>query len=183
MSPTTPPDPVAPEPADPARFHTDDVGGVHVKYLLHCPRQLWLYSRGIRPEASSDLVAYGTAFDATAHTRRRPIDLDVAEVDWIDHDGWVHERKSSQREQPGHREQALLYCLLLTERGVTVAGAKLHYPVTRKTETIPFDDDAAAQARDLRDRAAATINQPHPPPRIDRADCHGCSFVPYCWSG
>jgi CRISPR-associated exonuclease Cas4 len=38
-----------------------ELGGVHVKYLLHCPRQLWLYSRGYRPEQGSDLVAFGEA--------------------------------------------------------------------------------------------------------------------------
>jgi CRISPR-associated exonuclease Cas4 len=49
----------------------DDVGGVHVKYLHHCHRQLWLYTRGYRPEAGSDLVAFGEAIDATTFERNR----------------------------------------------------------------------------------------------------------------
>jgi CRISPR-associated exonuclease Cas4 len=165
------------------RLGEGDIGGVHVKYLLHCPRQLWLYSRGIRPEGASDLVAYGNAIDATTYTRRQPVDLGAAKIDWLDADGWVHERKSSQREQPGHREQALLYCLLLSERGVFVEGARLHYPATRRTVSLAFDGEAANWARSVRQRALDTIRQEYPPERIRRDQCGGCAFDAYCWSG
>jgi hypothetical protein len=37
----------------------EDVGGVHIRYLHHCHRQLWLYLRGIRPEHLSATVARG----------------------------------------------------------------------------------------------------------------------------
>lgn len=50
----------------------DDVGGVHVKYLYHCPRQLWLYVRGLRPEGRSPLVAFGEAVHETSFTRTAP---------------------------------------------------------------------------------------------------------------
>lgn len=41
-------------------------GGVHVKYLHHCQRQLWLFSRGVRPEHLSPLVQLGEAVHDTS---------------------------------------------------------------------------------------------------------------------
>src|SRR5262245_53276577 len=90
-----------------------DVGGVHVKYLHHCPRQLWLYSRGYRPEAGSDLVAFGQAVDETSFQRKRRIALDSARIDWVDGRLWVHEVKSARTPDDAHIAQVRLYCLLL----------------------------------------------------------------------
>jgi hypothetical protein len=48
-------------------------GGVHIKYLHHSPRQLWLYTRGIRPEHLSERVQLGEAVSeppAPQHDRR-----------------------------------------------------------------------------------------------------------------
>jgi CRISPR/Cas system-associated exonuclease Cas4 (RecB family) len=73
-----------------------DIGGVHIKYLLHCPRQLWLYMRGYRPEQRSDAVAYGEAVDDTTYTRRRDIDLGEAKIDWVTTGAVIHETKSSR---------------------------------------------------------------------------------------
>jgi hypothetical protein len=55
-----------------------DIGGIHIKYLHYCARQLWLYARGVRAEQLSDRVQFG---EATRHlllpqqadrSRRRP---------------------------------------------------------------------------------------------------------------
>ena len=64
----------------------EDVGGVHVKYLYHCPRQLWLYARGLRPEATSATVQLGEAVHETSYRRAHPVDLGAARLD--DHGGW-----------------------------------------------------------------------------------------------
>lgn len=72
-------------------LNIQDVGGVHIKYLYHCPRQLWLYARGFRPEGGDDLVSFGTAVDVTTFQRKRPLDLGLARPDWVDGDGWIHD--------------------------------------------------------------------------------------------
>jgi CRISPR-associated exonuclease Cas4 len=93
----------------------DDVGGVYVKYLYHCHRQLWLYTRGYRPEAGSDLVAFGEAIDATTFGRKRDLSLDALRIDWVDGRLWVHEVKSARRPDDAHTAQARLYCLALAD--------------------------------------------------------------------
>jgi len=124
----------------------DDVGGVHVKYLYHCPRQLWLFARGLRPERLSSLVELGEAVHDTTYTRQSPVDLGAARIDFIDGQTWVHEVKSSSRSTEADRAQAIHYCHRLAELGVPVRGAILHYPSTRRTVTIPYGTDEASPA-------------------------------------
>lgn len=114
--------------ADRADSDGEPVGGVHIKYLLHCPRQLWLYIRGYRPEERSSRVAFGEAIDETTYTRRRDIDLDEARIDWVTTGAVVHETKSSRQPSRQHEAQVHHYCLLLERRGVHVRGGVIHYP-------------------------------------------------------
>ena len=159
----------------------DEIGGVHIKYLLHCPRQLWLYSRGYRPEQGSDLVAFGEAVDETSYARQREVDLGAAKIDWVTTGAVVHETKSSRAPSEQHAAQVRHYCLLLEQRGVTVRGGVLHYPVIRRTVQVPWDAAARAAAVQADHDARAVIGLPAPPPRLPRPQCRGCSFTDYCW--
>jgi CRISPR-associated exonuclease Cas4 len=159
----------------------DEIGGVHVKYLLHCPRQLWLYFRGYRPEQGSELVALGEAVDDTAYARRREADLGAAKIDWVTIGAVVHEVKSSRAPSPQHEAQVRHYCLLLERRGVSVRGGVLHYPLTRRTVQVPWDDAAREAAERTEREVRAVVSLTRPPARLARAGCRGCSFTDYCW--
>ncbi|MFF2021082.1 CRISPR-associated protein Cas4 [Streptomyces sp. NPDC058171] len=157
------------------------VGGVHVKYLVHCPRQLWLYARGYRPEHRSDLVAFGQVVDDTTFTRRRDIDLGEARIDWVTTGAVVHETKSSRAPAPDHTAQVRHYCLLLERRGVNVRGGIVHYPLIRRTTNVSWDEDARVQAEETEAKAQAVIAATAAPPRHTRGECRGCSYLDYCW--
>ncbi|MFF2954117.1 CRISPR-associated protein Cas4 [Kitasatospora sp. NPDC057965] len=169
--------PIPTHPAD------DDhgLGGVHIKYLRHCPRQLWLYMRGYRPEAGSDLVAFGEVVNETTFTRRRDVDLGEARIDWVTTGAVIHETKSSRAPSPAHDAQVRHYCLLLERRGVNVRGGIVHYPLIRRTTDVPWNDEAREAAETAEDEARAVIAQTTPPDRHTRAACRGCSYLDYCW--
>jgi CRISPR-associated exonuclease Cas4 len=159
----------------------DEIGGVHIKYLRHCPRQLWLYSRGFRPEQGSDLVAFGEAVDGTSFRRRREVDLGAAKIDWVTTGAVVHETKSSRVPDEQHEAQVRHYCLLLERRGVSVRGGVLHYPLIRRTIDVAWDGPARESARAADQQARAVIERACVPDRLPRARCRGCSFTDYCW--
>lgn len=165
---------------DPADEDTQ-IGGVHIKYLHHCPRQLWLYARGYRPEQRSDLVAFGEVVDTTTFTRRRDLDLGEAKIDWVTTGAIVHETKSSRAPAPAHAARVRHYCLLLERRGITVRGGTVHYPLIRRTTNIPWDTDARIQAQNAETQARAVIAAPTAPAPLTRAECRGCSYLDYCW--
>jgi CRISPR-associated exonuclease Cas4 len=159
----------------------DDVGGVHIKYLYHCKRQLWLYARGIRPEHLNSRVQLGEAVHETSYTRSKEIDLGAARIDYIDGDAWVHEVKSSASPTPADEAQALHYCHRLDAVGIEPRGAVLHYPKTRRTVRLPYTPERDIQAATDISTVLATVAALTSPPRLPRAACRGCSYLDYCW--
>lgn len=159
-----------------------DVGGVHIKYLYHCPRQLWLYARGIRPEGLSPLVELGEAVHDTTFARRPPVDLGAARLDYVDGQAWVHEVKSSRRPTQADEAQVSHYCYRLHEVGVAAQGGVLHYPAVRRTHKIPYTAERAAQAEEDIQAVLRVAHAETTPPRIARTGCRGCSFYDYCWT-
>lgn len=159
----------------------DDIGGVHIKYLYHCRRQLWLYGRGFRPESASDRVQLGEAVDDISFPRKSPVDLGAARLDFVDGQNWVHEVKSSARVTDADIAQVLHYCLRLKHAGVDARGGILHYPKTRRTHRITYSDAEDARARADITEALAILVQTQSPPRLDRPACRGCSYFDYCW--
>ncbi|WP_328913236.1 MULTISPECIES: CRISPR-associated protein Cas4 [unclassified Streptomyces] len=160
----------------------EDVGGVHIKYLYHCRRQLWLYLRGIRPEHLNTAVQLGEAVHDTSYTRNTPVDLGAAKLDFVDGGHWVHEVKSSGRPSPADEAQGRHYCQRLHRVGIDAQGAVLHYPKTRRTQRFPYTPEAARQAdEDIRD-ALTVARAPASPDRLARSACRGCSYTDYCWT-
>ncbi|ASO21585.1 CRISPR-associated exonuclease Cas4 [Actinoalloteichus hoggarensis] len=160
----------------------DDVGGVHVKYLYHCPRQLWLYARGFRPEHLNDAVQLGTAVHELSYSRFSPVDLGAATLDHLDNQLWVHEIKHSAKRREADHAQARHYCHQLVRIGVDVQGAVLHYRNPRKTERFPYTDDEHQKATEDIDRVLDIVAHAESPPRLGRTSCRGCSYLDYCWS-
>ena len=159
----------------------DELGGVHIKYLLHCHRQLWLYARGYRPEQGSEQVAFGEAVDEAAYSRQREVDLGAAKIDWVTTGAVVHETKSSREPSAQHEAQVRHYCLLLEQRGVNVRGGVLHYPLIRRTVRVPWGAAARESAWQAEHQARAVMESAAIPPKLPRARCRGCSFTDYCW--
>lgn len=152
----------APTPADDEK----NIGGVHIKYLYHCARQLWLYGKGYRPEHRSDLVSFGEIVDETSFTRRRDIDLGEAKVDWVTTGAFVHETKSSRTPNPDHAAQVRHYCLLLERRGITVQGGTVHYP----SSAAPPPSTGTPRPV-LRPKPTNTVPAASSPPHTHRPAC------------
>lgn len=159
-----------------------DVGGVHIKYLFHCPRQLWLFARGFRPESLNATVQLGEAVHETTYTRQSPIDLGAARLDFLDGEHWVHEVKSASRSTPADEAQAIHYCYRLHEAGVPAKGAILHYPKTRRTRRLEYGPAEEERARTDIAHAVHVMTASTAPPRLDRPRCRGCSYLDYCWN-
>lgn len=160
----------------------EDVGGVHVKYVHHCHRQLWLYARGVRPEHLSDQVQFGEAVHDTSYRRSQPVDLGAAKLDHLDGGLWVHEIKSSTVARAADEAQAIHYCYRLREIGVDAQGAILHYPAIRRTVRLPYTAEEEARARADIAAVLGVVGLPDSPDRLARARCKGCSYTDYCWT-
>ena len=172
----------APGPLPPAQLSAAEVGGVHVKYLYHCRRQLWLYVRGIRLEQHSTRVALGELAHEEHYPRARGVDLGSARIDWLDRSSaTVREVKSSRALREADVAQLRLYCRRVEECGVDVRSGVLHYPAVRKTVEIDFDAQARRDAREDIEEVLRVVALAEPPPRLERTACAGCAYIPLCW--
>ncbi|GAA3357812.1 Dna2/Cas4 domain-containing protein [Saccharopolyspora gregorii] len=160
----------------------DDIGGVHIKYLYHCRRQLWLYTRGFRPEHLNDSVAAGSAMHDTSYSRFAPIDLGAARLDHLDGQAWVHEAKNSRTASDADHAQARHYCHQVRRIGVDVQGAIVHYRPTKRTVRHPYTDDEHTQAEHDIQAALDVITADQAPSRLARSRCFGCAYSDYCWN-
>ncbi|GLW98916.1 CRISPR-associated protein Cas4 [Microtetraspora sp. NBRC 16547] len=163
-------------------IEADEVGGVHIKYLYHCRRQLWLYARGVRPEHLSSTVQMGEAVHETSYSRASPVDLGAAKLDHLDGAAWVHEIKSSSKPSQADEAQAMHYCYRLHAVGVAAQGGILHYPKTRRTRRLPYTAETAKQAEADIAEVLAVVSALSSPPRLSRSACRGCSYIDYCWN-
>lgn len=161
----------------------DDIGGVHIKYLYHCRRQLWLYGRGFRPEQHDDLVHLGEAVHDTSYTRKSPVDLGPARLDFVDGQSWVHDVKSSSRMTQADEAQVIHYCFRLRQVGIEARGGILHYPKTRRTHRLTYGESEEARAQMDIAATLSVLAEADSPPRLDRQACRGCSYFDYCWAG
>lgn len=159
-----------------------DIGGVHIKYLYHCRRQLWLYARGFRPEHLNDSVAAGTAMHETSFSRFSPIDLGAARVDHLDGQSWVHEAKNSRKPSDADHAQARHYCHQLHRVGAEVEGAIVHYRPIKRTIRYPYTDHEHTQADTDIHTALDVISRDDSPPRLPKTRCFGCAYSDYCWN-
>jgi CRISPR-associated protein Cas1 len=120
----------------------DELGGIHIKYLLHCPRQLWLYAHGYRPEQASDLVAFGEAVDESAYARYREVDLMTA----VSRTYWLTEPCRIRREGGSVRIGR-------------ADGSPVRVPVTDIRDLIAFDGiDINTSAISLLSRHGVTVH-------------------------
>ncbi|SDR23578.1 CRISPR-associated protein Cas4 [Thermostaphylospora chromogena] len=159
-----------------------DVGGVHVKYLYHCRRQLWLYARGMRPEHLNAAVQLGEAVHDTSYRRSSPVDLGAARLDHLDGAAWVHEVKSSAQPSQADKAQVMHYCYRLRQIGIAAQGGILHYPKTRRTTRLPYTAQAARQAEEDIAQVVEVVTADVSPPRLAKTACRGCSYLDYCWN-
>lgn len=161
---------------------TDDIGGVHIKYLYHCRRQLWLYGRGFRPESASERVQLGEAVNDISYPRTAPVDLGPARLDFVDGQNWVHEVKSSSHMTDADVAQVLHYCLRLSQAGIDARGGILHYPKTRRTSRVTYSETERERALADIVEAIGILSMAKSPPRLGRSGCRGCSYFDYCWT-
>ena len=107
------------------------ITGTHINYYFICKRKLWLFSRGLQMEQTSDTVLLGKLIDESSYERKdKAIDIDgTIVIDWLDEKtGIIHEVKKSDSMEDAHRWQVLYYLWYLKQKGVKIADDKLHLP-------------------------------------------------------
>ncbi len=169
------------------------ITGTHINYYYVCKRELWLFSRGLQMEHTSDLVYTGKLIDENAYSREeKGIDIDgVINIDWIDtKTGVIHEVKKSDSVEKAHEMQVLYYLWYLKSKNITIAeyqdetiGLKgeIDYPKLKQKTSVVLTEEKEKELLNAIEDIKLIIATEKPPDKINKKFCKTCSYFEMCW--
>lgn len=157
--------------------------GTDLNYLHVCPRKLWLSRHGIRPERESELVQLGVLLGEQTFSREEkeiPIG-DAGVMDWADFkDGVIHETKHGKAPGGGDEAQVRYYLSVLNARGIRACRGVIHYPKTRETVTVEWNEEAERRNRQDLEECEAIVSGAVPE-AVRRPYCKRCAYEEICF--
>ena len=169
-------------------FNADRLGELHVtgtkvNYYIICKRKLWLFSRYLTMEYSSDKVRMGRHVHEHSYPRERHKELDIAGLIHIDIVGRrLREVKSSRKMLTAHRMQILYYLYFLKGLGVESLEGEMNFPKERRKEVVILDAEAERQVEEAVEGIMRIEGMQRAPEAEFRTICRSCSYAELCWS-
>jgi len=157
--------------------------GTQVNYYLVCPRKLWLFSRDVTMEHTSEMVDLGRLTHEESFQRERTeIAIGRIRIDFSSGDGVIHEVKHGKSIEDAHRFQLLYYLYYLKQMGVDDVRGELHYPKLRRKEPVELTPESEEKLKTVLSEIDDVLAQPTPPPRLDKLGiCKKCSYYELCY--
>ncbi len=164
-------------------FEELKVGGLMLNYLLICPRKLWLYSRGIRTEHTSERVELGYFLHRSSYEQFSARELmieNIIKVDVILGEEKITEVKYSSKMLSASKAQLAYYLYFLKKRGVILKG-ELRFPKERRKETVELNEDMEELVEDCLRKVWEVVRRESPPEAERGRICKSCSYYELCW--
>ena len=159
--------------------------GTQVAYYVVCKRKLWLFSKGIGFEHSSEWVALGKLLDEESFKGEREeyFSGEPIKVDFIKgEDGLVvHEVKHSRAIEEAHEMQVLYYIYYLKRKGIKVSYGLLHYPKAKRVERVFLDLDKERLLEGALREIDSILSMEKPPAVEKKTYCKNCAYFDFCY--
>lgn len=162
--------------------------GIHFNYYLICPRKLWLFSRGINMEHTSELVHEGRLIHDNSYMFRswrfKEIEIEGIKIDYYDYKKRIiHEIKKSDSYEESHILQMKYYIYVLQNKGIKGVTGIIEYPKLRKIETVNLSEEDIVIINKIINDIKNIIFSKSCPNRLNQKKCKNCSYHDFCWSG
>ena len=156
--------------------------GTQVNYYFICKRKLWMFSRGLEMEETSDLVLLGKLLHERGYARKRKeVQVGRIKIDFVGAGCEIHEVKRSRKAEDAHLYQ-LLYYLYYLKRYAGVEGrGVLHYPLLKRTVDVELTEEKALHMESVLNDMAKNLSNMIPPSPIKIRYCRRCSYNELCW--
>lgn len=164
-------------------FEGMKVGGLLVNYLLICPRKLWLYSRGIRMERTSERVELGEFLHRSSYERSSVKELlieNLIKIDLMLEEKRITEVKYSSKMLSATKAQIAYYLYFLKTRGVILKG-EIRFPREKKKEVIELNEETERFVEDCLRRVNEILKMEEVPTAERSRVCRSCSYEELCW--
>lgn len=155
--------------------------GVKVNYYYVCKRKLWLFSKGIAMEDTSDRVLSGKLVHEDSYQMKDKEVLidDIIKLDILDKD-YVREVKISSKLTEPDRMQLYYYLFYLRQIGINKKGS-INYVKEKKIEEVELtpeiEDIIIHTLIDIKKITCAS----NPPKLIKLPYCTKCAYYEFCF--
>lgn len=159
------------------------ISGVMAYYYKICARKLWYFCHHIAMEQNSENVAIGKILDETSYKReRKHINIDnLINIDFIQHEGVIHEVKKSKSIEEASIWQLKYYLYYLETKGITGIKGKIDYPLLRKSIEVELENEDHQLMEDMISDVNDIVNLDYPPKLSKKKICKKCAFHDLCF--
>jgi len=167
-------------------IEAERIRGIEVSYYIVCIRKLWLFSRGIGFEETSDYVEIGKIISESYFKREKfkEIGIGSSKIDFITigDEVVVNEVKKSRKLEEAHIWQTKFYIYVLQNHGINSKLGIIHYPKLYKKIRVEFqEEDKGKIIKSL--EKVNEIKLLKKPPEIDKKPyCKGCAYYEFCYA-
>ena len=150
----------------------------HINYFFTCKRKLWLFSRKITCEHTSEFVKIGKFYHED--TKKEEVEIDNFKIDKLK-DGKVFELKKKNTAPEAAKFQVLFYLQKLKEKGIITSGI-IKYKENNRIEEVVLNPQNEAALNDALETANLVVAQKVPPEAKKIKYCKNCSYYELCFS-
>nr|WP_025209457.1 CRISPR-associated protein Cas4 [Hippea sp. KM1] len=159
------------------------ITGTQVNYFFVCKRKLWLFSKQIGMEHTSELVQIGSVIHESSYSRKRKeIELEGIKIDFFEKTrGLIHEVKKSRAIEDAHIWQLKYYLYHFKLLGLQISGV-LNYPLLRKTLKVELTEEDEIRLEEILRQIRQIVANSTPPEPINASLCKKCSYFEFCYA-
>ncbi|HOV09222.1 MAG: hypothetical protein BWY23_01937 [Spirochaetes bacterium ADurb.Bin218] len=158
------------------------ITGTQIAYYIVCHRKLWLFSKNISMEHSSELVEIGKIIHENSyHRKKKEINLEGIKIDIIEAKrGVIHEIKKSKSLEESHLWQIKYYLYYLKNIGIEIEGI-IDYPKLKRRERISLSESDVLRIEAILEDVEKLKQMKLPPSIINKPYCKKCSYFEFCY--
>lgn len=159
------------------------VTGTEINYYFVCKKKLWLFTRGIQMEQTSQYVEMGKEIHENSFKReKKEILIDgVIKLDFWDKSLVIHETKKSKAMEEATRYQLLYYIYYLKQKGIEGVKGVVHFPKQKRKEVVELMDNEIDDIKQIIHSIHKIKNMPVPPVEEKSTKCRKCSYYQLCF--
>ncbi|MCW1300469.1 MAG: CRISPR-associated protein Cas4 [Candidatus Parvarchaeota archaeon] len=157
------------------------ITGAKINQYFVCKRQLWLSSKKIEMEQTSDAVALGKIIHEKSYSRKlKEIEIGSIKIDFLESKCEVHEVKKSRKMEKAHEWQMLYYLFYLKDLGITATGI-INYPILRKRVKVILTPEKEKELKKIIMEIKKIVSSNMIPRAERKPYCKKCSYYELCW--
>lgn len=161
---------------------TPIITGTQIAYYTICHRKLWLFSKNISMEHTSELVEIGKIIHESSYSRKKKeINLEGIKIDILEAKrGIIHEVKKSKSLEESHIWQLKYYLYYFKQLGIEIEGI-IDYPKLKRRERISLTEEDISKIEKMLNEIEEIMIKVSAPPPIHKPYCKKCSYFEFCY--